>query len=581
MKQKLTKLKNIAYVILFLCLVFGPVINARIINDDEFNTIQLKLNSDGTYSQPTSGEEYLGSIGKEERFIPKKNSEGENIMEKSEARKTCTGFVCNLIDTIIDGGFSDTTSVIANPDSGEIIDYEYHPGLTSTVMASTGQLYLSQPIIPASEQLVTAYDNMKNKLSFVETVQAAPEDDSSVYFPGLGWDVLRPIHSFWNMNKNIAYGFMIIVVYIIAMMMLFRQKLNGQNAINLMNALPSLIASLLLISFSYGFSGLFIDVITVGSNLVQSILLSSPGAPGQNIWQGTIQHYENLPFQPYLVPVNKGIGELGAPSSPTSGDLADPMNAKVGLQIDDPLVSVWLLFGTANLDLSPDELEKIDFVPQSTVLEQRSFIGPLVNSVSSVANNLSGDDTVQLLASKLLIMVMVFAAFKAALDVFLKLLKSWLTLVLYPILSPFIFLAAAIPGQTGKMIKSYINTMLPAALSFVAVYAVFMFIIVISNLDLIQGFTFYPPLLGYGGNASLSAGGETLRVLLAYALFLSVPLVPDAVTSMVKNQTGEIFKEGVGNTVNYTTQAAQKLLGLGQSAVGQATGAQGKRMGGQ
>ncbi|MBD3363047.1 hypothetical protein GF362_04980 [Candidatus Dojkabacteria bacterium] len=477
----------------------------------------------------------------------------------------CQGYMCQTIN-----GLDDLTSggqyVEIDPDTGEVVSFYEEPGAMQTVIATAGNFY-DPPVQPATDWVMAEYETIKSRLSPVQEVQA--QEKSTVYFPGLGYNILQPIRTFWSMNRNIAYGFEIIIIFVIAFLMLFRQKLGGQEVVSLLNSIPSIILSLILITFSYPLSGLFIDVITVGANLVQSILVSSPGAPGYNtVWNGELVYStfdKDSQMTVYLRTAhNKAIDILPGGDDVPELDIKE---AKTGLQIDDPLVSVWLVFGTANLDVEPADLEDNAIFPSSSVLIARSPIGGVVNSLKDF---LVDSDAASTLASGLLTIIFSFAAFMASIKIFFSLLKSWATLIIYPIVSPFLFLIAAIPSQTAKIIQSYIKTMLSASLSFVAVYAVFLFIIVISNEPLIHTFKFTPPLLGYTGvdDAGVGAGGQIVRTLLGFGLFMATPMIPDGIKQLIEQGTTDLFgKKTAEAGTQGASSAAMQLLGLAQNFI--------------
>jgi hypothetical protein len=455
------------------------------------------------------------------------------------------------------------TTVIKSEDN-QVTGIYTSPGIIENVTALYGHLYVPT-VEPASDQVVAFFQQVSQKLNPIDSVQAQA---STVYFPGLGYNILQPIHSFWSMNRNIAYGFQIIIVFIIALMLLFRSKLNGQQVISLMNALPSIVLSIILISISYPLSGLFIDVITLGSNLAQSVLISSPGSPGYTtFWQDDSEIRWNESNA--LTWIQK-TGEDATETLTGTGSLKkydQSYKAKSSIQIDDPLMSIWLIFGTSNMQLNPEDMTEFNLLPDVETIQTRSFVGGLVNSFSGIMQSPIGSTIVGGLGSELLKLVFVFAAFMASLKIFFALLKEWITLVVFPVISPFLFLFAALPSVTGKMLSTYFTTMLSSALSFVAVYAVFLFILVIGHTPTMDGFSFLPPLLGYSSSATVDTTGQLIRVLIGYGLYLSVPLIPDAVKQFVSSGSADIFGKAGGEIMKGTAGSASQFLGLANNIV--------------
>lgn len=80
------------------------------------------------------------------------------------------------------------------------------------------------------------------------------------YAQGIGFSGLSPILPLWRAFRNVAYGFLIFVLVVIGFMILFRMKIDPRTVISVQNALPRIIITLILITFSYAIVGLLIDV---------------------------------------------------------------------------------------------------------------------------------------------------------------------------------------------------------------------------------------------------------------------------------------------------------------------------------
>lgn len=108
----------------------------------------------------------------------------------------------------------------------------------------------------------------------------------SVYAQGIGWQALRPILPIWKAFRNIAYLAFVIIFVAIGFMIMFRTKINPQTVVSVQAALPKIIVTLLLVTFSYAIAGLMIDLIYIVIYLMVAILqlgglITSNG--GQNV----------------------------------------------------------------------------------------------------------------------------------------------------------------------------------------------------------------------------------------------------------------------------------------------------------
>lgn len=83
---------------------------------------------------------------------------------------------------------------------------------------------------------------------------------SSAYAQGTGYTAMSPFLAFWKSFRNLAYSLYIIMFVVVGVMIMLRTKINAQTVITVQAALPNLIITLLLITFSYAIVGFMIDL---------------------------------------------------------------------------------------------------------------------------------------------------------------------------------------------------------------------------------------------------------------------------------------------------------------------------------
>lgn len=83
---------------------------------------------------------------------------------------------------------------------------------------------------------------------------------SPTYAQGFGYYSLSPYLKLWRVFRNIAYIFFTVVIIVIGFMILLRQKAGGQAAVTAQQALPRIVAALILVTFSYAIAGFCIDL---------------------------------------------------------------------------------------------------------------------------------------------------------------------------------------------------------------------------------------------------------------------------------------------------------------------------------
>lgn len=129
--------------------------------------------------------------------------------------------------------------------------------MTSTMYAYMGVMIDNPP----AQTGVYVADLMKNL-----------NPQAEVYAQGIGFSALTPVLGIWKAVRNVAYFFYVIAFMVIGFAIMFRAKLGAQTAINIQLALPKLVITLLLITFSYAIAGLMIDIMYFGLFLVIGIL---------------------------------------------------------------------------------------------------------------------------------------------------------------------------------------------------------------------------------------------------------------------------------------------------------------------
>ncbi len=88
---------------------------------------------------------------------------------------------------------------------------------------------------------------------------------------GTGWQVLQGVMDIWKAFRNLTYLFFVIIFVLIGFMIMLRAKINAQTVISIESAIPNLILTLILITFSYALASLMIDLMWLGFYLVINI----------------------------------------------------------------------------------------------------------------------------------------------------------------------------------------------------------------------------------------------------------------------------------------------------------------------
>lgn len=116
------------------------------------------------------------------------------------------------------------------------------------VSGTIAQIYTTPP---ANTKMYMAY--MRSKMGLVVPA----------YAQGVGFSGLSPILPLWQVFRNVAYGFLIIVMIFVGFMVMFRMKIDPRTVISVQAALPRIITTVIFITFSYAIVGLLIDLMYV------------------------------------------------------------------------------------------------------------------------------------------------------------------------------------------------------------------------------------------------------------------------------------------------------------------------------
>ena len=171
-----------------------------------------------------------------------------------------------------------------------------NPDLISGKMPSNGQFFTQAPggMIGSANTVIASLYNQP--ISGVEYLAEMKDSflGKPAYAQGVGFQGLQPILPIWRAFRNVVYILSSVVFIIIGMMIMLRVKISPQAVISIQNAIPQLITSLILVTFSYAIAGLLIDLSNFILSLVLAILFASQGKSlGGNLFLPSL--FANVP----------------------------------------------------------------------------------------------------------------------------------------------------------------------------------------------------------------------------------------------------------------------------------------------
>lgn len=156
------------------------------------------------------------------------------------------------------------------------------------------QIVGSKPVVQANGQVFKAkgaVDYLGQQIAFMTTTPAVSGTDYVAYnlnklsvpgvkpayaapsgIGGVGYRSLFPVLQLWTLTRNIAYLFFAIIFVIVGVMIMLGRKLDPKTVLTVQAALPKIVLSLILVTFSYAIAGFVIDLMYVSIGLMFSVL---------------------------------------------------------------------------------------------------------------------------------------------------------------------------------------------------------------------------------------------------------------------------------------------------------------------
>lgn len=129
---------------------------------------------------------------------------------------------------------------------------------------------------------------------------------------GYGFGALTMIQNLWGAARDAAYALIILVIIVFAFMIMFRTKISPQAVITVQSALPKIIITLILVTFSYAIAGFMIDAMYIVLGLISLIFVNSGLTQSINWWvQGSPASLFNFLTNGPSIPAVGGTGIFG------------------------------------------------------------------------------------------------------------------------------------------------------------------------------------------------------------------------------------------------------------------------------
>lgn len=316
------------------------------------------------------------------------------------------------------------------------------------------------------------------------------------YAQSIGFSGLSPILGLWKAFRNVAYGFLILVTVAIGFMILFRMKIDPRTVVSIQNALPRIVLTLILITFSYAIAGLFIDFMYLTIFIAITVFRSG------------------VPIPP------EGVGN--ALSYFTGGPLANIYGALYSVHYNS-VNSVTNLVGGGVLNIAGALAGAI-----AGLLVTKATLGgavPLGQAIGAAGGAALGSGAPNALVSVIVWLAIVFAYLR----ILIMLISAYIQIILSVIFSPIQLMLGAIPNNDS--FTGWVKNLIANLAVFPITSVMLLIGLILSAIASNSGTNNFwvPP--GLTGEQSGGASG-----IIGLGIALTIPSIANAVKEALKSK---------------------------------------------
>lgn len=395
---------------------------------------------------------------------------------------------------------------------------------------------------PPASGIYWAYSGLQNA-GFIPKTYAAE---------GIGFASIKPFANVWKIFRDFTYMLLVIVLIGIGFMVMFRMKINAQTVISVESALPKIVISMILITFSFAIAGFMIDLMYVSIGIIVSIL--SSGNTNYNATTFTNEYMmgsaldlwgRDIPVRSPILSIGYTLGNsfLGLVPAQISALFRSLLGIVVIFVLNTPIynhlvVPFASIFGLDLLQIAAES-------PGSII--KNLLVLPFALPIWSVIFLLAFYFLFPFVIYLLIIISILFTFFR----IMMLLFTSYLNLLISIILGPLFMLLEAIPGKST--FKSWLIGIIGNLLAFPITIAIFVLAyVIVYNYPDLEFSARFPFLYGID-NASF-------KILVGMGLIF---IIPDLV---------KVFREAIGYKPLPVSIGLGTYFGGVSTAVGGGTG---------
>lgn len=395
---------------------------------------------------------------------------------------------------------------------------------------------------PPASGIAWVNDSLQNA-GFVPKTMAAE---------GIGFASIKPFASLWIIFRDLSYMLLVIVLIGIGFMIMFRAKLNPQTIISVENALPKIVISLILITFSFAIAGFIIDLMYIIIGILVSVLIKNPTVPNQvtifkndYMMAGAMDMFRDIRLRFGTHSIGAALGSAFTQITPIPVYLA--LRSVGGVTFI--FLMKWFIEFIVNNSTAVVGAEGLQLAAEGLGSVLGSFLKfgvfPVVTFIFFIIGFVYVIPWIVMLAIGFSVLFLFFR-------IFFMLFTSYLKLIINIIIAPLLLLFEAIPGRNA--FKYWILNIISCLIPFPIIIFVFLLSYLIVSEPNITGMTARLPYL-YGIDSN------SFRLMIGIGIIF---LIPDFVKTL-KEVLGikELpFNIGIGTYFGGVSAGAGGAIGL-------------------
>lgn len=281
---------------------------------------------------------------------------------------------------------------------------------------------------------------------------------------GLGFTMIKPLSKLWTTLRDLAYIIMVVILVAISFMIMFRMKLNAQTVISIENALPRIVTSLILITFSFAIAGFLIDAMYFSITIIISIIAKVGN------YDVVRMNSEIIMSPPHKI-MDFIMGSRGFFNFLNLANIGYQLIRMVGPVISSVLIGlvdafitfVWTGPFVKNFfigDFFTNLIPEFTFSPLGLGLNIQAFKALIGGTLGAAVSVVIGGILTLLIVPLVIILIILITVVYLFFRIFFLLLDSYLRILLLVIFSPLIMMLDAIPGQSAFTFDAWIKNLI-------------------------------------------------------------------------------------------------------------------------